>query len=75
MCLPSFATHLFLQLLPVCVSARLYFEIPINRTAAADHALQPMMASTYRVRQFIREHKLMSRPRVHMSACGYPKPT
>jgi hypothetical protein len=36
----------------------------LNKTAVADHALKPMMASTFRVRQFLSEHKLKSRPHV-----------
>ena len=36
----------------------------LNKTAAADHALKPMMASTFKMRQFVRDHQLQSRPHV-----------
>jgi len=36
----------------------------LNKTAAANHALKPMMTSTFRVKQFVRDHKLKSRPHV-----------
>ena len=36
----------------------------LNKYAAANHALRPMMASTFKVRQFVREHRLKSRPHV-----------
>ena len=42
------------------------FAKNMNKTAAAEHALNPMIASTFRVRQFVREHNLKSRPHVSL---------
>ena len=36
----------------------------LNKSAAADHALKPMMATTFKVRQSVRDHQLQSRPHV-----------